>query len=147
MKNKICILLLALSLIMPAYSENENIMPENTTEQVNEVVADTEQADVTEQTVTEQETAIQEEPKEEVAAPTPYKQPVSKKRIIKKFLLAMLGVLASSLIIFVGLSVYNRFREILTANTSMEGDEKILETPENISEAVKSFVDKTKWEG
>ena len=127
MKNRICILLLALSLIMPAYSENENTVPKNTTEPVNEVVVDTEQAaDVTEQTVTEQETAIQEEPKEEVAAPTPYKQPVSKKRIIKKFLFAMLGVLASSLIIFVGLSVYNRFREILTTNTNIEGDERFL---------------------
>ena len=77
---------------------------------------------------------------------TPYKQPISKKQIIKKFLLAMLGVAGSSIILFALLSIYNRVRFGGNNRREFFGEETPLTTPDNIHDAVRTFVDKTKWD-
>ena len=77
---------------------------------------------------------------------TEYKQPIGMKSITKKFTSAMGGVLISSFAIYFMLTVYNRFRErFITAAKTPEGKVS-LETPETLNDAVKTFLDKTKWE-
>ncbi len=75
-----------------------------------------------------------------------YKQPVSKRKIAKKFLFAMGGVGASSLIIFLLLSLYNKVREGLITGKFSE-EETSLETPSDLQEAVRAFLNKTNWKG
>ena len=74
-----------------------------------------------------------------------YKQPISKRKIAKKFLAAMGGVAASSFAIFFLLTVYNRVREGFQAQNKTSDKEVSLETPQDLNEAVKTFLDKTKW--
>ena len=73
------------------------------------------------------------------------KQPISKKKIAKKFIMAMLGVGISSFLIFFGLSVYNRIRETILNEVKTPEGETSLKTPEDITSAVKLFVEKTMW--
>ena len=73
-----------------------------------------------------------------------FKQPVSKRKIIKKFLYAMGGVTISSFAIFFLLTIYNRIRSQYT-NTKTPDGEVTLETPENYNNAIKIFLEKTKW--
>ena len=76
-----------------------------------------------------------------------YKQPVSKRKIAKKFLLAMAGVAISSIILFVLLTIYNKIRESFAGPPQIDtGKEPSLETPDNLVDAVKTFLDKTKWD-
>lgn len=81
-----------------------------------------------------------------------FKQPASKKQLAKKFLLAMLAVTISSVVLFVLLSLYNRVRQVLLgengtmSKVSEENEEASLQTPGNLTQAVKTFIDKTKWE-
>ena len=74
-----------------------------------------------------------------------YKVPIDKKKIVKKFLMAMGAVVGSSFLIFFGLTAYNRVRENLLGSHPEDGIETSLETPENLEDAVKSFLDKTNW--
>lgn len=141
MKNKICTALLFVLLITPVFSE-----PEDAT------VSDT---DVVEKIESVQEEEILTEPQEDIApaAPyenyqTPYKKPISRRKIVKKFLLAMLGVGFSSLVIYFGLSVYNKFREGLTTGSSSLNEEEKpkLSAPDDLTDAIKSFLNNTKWD-
>lgn len=77
--------------------------------------------------------------------PVDYKVPIEKKKIVKKFLLAMGAVAGSSFLIFFGLTAYNRVRENLLKPHTADGSEISLETPENLEEAVKVFLNKTNW--
>lgn len=74
-----------------------------------------------------------------------YKQPISKRKIAKKFLAAMGGVAVSSFAIFILLSVYNRVREKYVNPTKSTDKELSLETPEDLDGAIKTFLDKTRW--
>ncbi len=74
-----------------------------------------------------------------------YKQPISKRKIAKKFLAAMGGVAVSSFAIFVLLSVYNRVRERYVNPTKNIDGEASLETPEDLDGAIRTFLDKTNW--
>ena len=76
---------------------------------------------------------------------TTYKQPVSKRKIAKKFLLAMGGVAASSLIIFLMLTVYNKVREGFSSGAKTPDGEVSLETPDDLQGAVRAFLNKTDW--
>ena len=72
------------------------------------------------------------------------KQPISKKRIALKFLLAMFGVAASSVIIFVLLSIYNNLMysgKIQKIGCAADND---LKTPTNMKDALNIFLKKTK---
>lgn len=69
--------------------------------------------------------------------------PISKKDIALRFILAMIGVAASSVVVYVGLSFYNKF----TTGTPFKSSKKSnLRTPENFKEAINSFLDKTDWD-
>ena len=74
-----------------------------------------------------------------------YKEPVSKRKIASKFLKAMAGVGVSSFIIFFMLTVYNRFRERFLEQVKTPEGEVSLETPDNLTDAIKIFLEKTKW--
>lgn len=76
-----------------------------------------------------------------VAAAT--KAPVSKKAIAFRFVMAMLGVAASSVVIYVGLSVYNKmFKSESVAVVGLNS----LRTPENFKESINLFMEKTDWD-
>jgi hypothetical protein len=74
-----------------------------------------------------------------------YKQPISKRKIAKKFLIAMGAVVASSILLFLILSLYNKIRENYYYQTQILDDETSLETPEDLNGAIKTFLDKTDW--
>lgn len=76
-----------------------------------------------------------------------YKQPLSKRKIAKKFLAAMGGVGISSLALYFLLTLYNRIREGYTCRTKDSDDEVSLETPDDLNSAVRAFLDKTDWKG
>ncbi len=78
----------------------------------------------------------------------PYKQPVSKRKVAKKFLLAMGGVGISSILLFVTLSLYNKVRSsiIEAAKEIPPEGETSLVTPESLTDAIKTFLEKTKWD-
>ena len=74
-----------------------------------------------------------------------YKQPISNRKIAKKFLLAMAGVAVSSFTIFFLLSVYNKIRSGFVNQVKTPEGETSLKTPDDLDEAVKSFIKKTQW--
>lgn len=74
-----------------------------------------------------------------------YKQPISKRKIAKKFLAAMGGVGISSFAIFFMLTAYNRIRENFSKSVKTIDGEVSLESPEDLDDAVKVFLEKTKW--
>lgn len=76
-----------------------------------------------------------------------FKQPASKRKIAKKFLLAMAGVGISSVILFLMLYLYNKLRENFIGGMVLpsKGNEEPLETPDNLTDAVRTFLDKTRW--
>ena len=74
-----------------------------------------------------------------------YKQPTSKKKIFKKFFAAMGGVAISSFAIFVMLTVYNRAREKFSKTIKTIEGKTSLESPDNIEDSIKVFLEKTNW--
>lgn len=148
LKNKIITIITVISLCMPVLAVDENMISPNLQEQnpgIETVATEEVSAGETENIITEE--ASQSEVVSEENNATPYKQPTSKKKIMKKFLLAMLGVAGSSILLFAILSIYNRVvygKE--STRSELKRGESQLETPETINEAVKSFVDKTTWE-
>ena len=106
--------------------------------------------DVAEQPQAQEENVINQRTDDEVEEPnipeTPYKQPVSKKKIVFKFLAAMCGVGVSSLVIYFGLSLYNRIRDGYINGVNTSDGEASLRTPDNMEEAVKTFLDPPPWD-
>ncbi|MBE7703269.1 MAG: hypothetical protein E7Z89_04370 [Cyanobacteria bacterium SIG28] len=74
-----------------------------------------------------------------------YKEPISKRKIVKKFLIAMGSVVASSLTIYFMLTIYNRVRENFCSKPEISENEPTLESPDDMENAVKTFLDKTNW--
>ena len=74
-----------------------------------------------------------------------YKKPVSKRKIAKKFLLAMGGVAVSSLLLYILLTLYNKIRASVSGQDIPSEEENSLTTPYTMEDAVKSFLDKTKY--
>ena len=157
MKNRIFAIFILLMLVSPVYS-----LPENAEKSIpeQEMAVETELGSYEQETKTVDGTNLTEEtdaaegvlqPEDSVLnkelAATPYKQPISKRKLAKKFLLAMMGVAGSSLIIFAGLSIYNRVREnVISTNQMYERESGTsLDTPDNLTDAVRSFMDKTRW--
>jgi hypothetical protein len=133
MKNKILIIFIAMFLATPCYAEladeyvedvpqtqTENLLPENKVEQVL--------------------------PPAELPKSSAYKQPVSKKKIAKKFILAMSGVAISSIVIFLLLTLYNKFRICFAPQIKSVNGETPLQTPEDMEGAIRTFLEKTKWD-
>lgn len=60
------------------------------------------------------------------------------KSVVVKFSLAMGGVVLSSVLIFLGLTIYNKLRDSITP------EEEILKHPKTKDEAIKFFIRKNK---
>ena len=75
-----------------------------------------------------------------------YKKPISKRKIVKKFLLAMFGVGISSFLIFFGLGLYNKVRDRLFSQVKTPEGKTSLQTPDDLDGAVKTFLEKTNWQ-
>ena len=88
---------------------------------------------------------LDEEIDESKADDVIYKEPISKRKIAKKFLAAMGGVGISSFAIFFILSIYNRIRERFQGQVKTPEGEASLETPQDMNQAIRIFLDKTKW--
>lgn len=72
------------------------------------------------------------------------KAPFGKRQLAMKFLLAMLGVAVSSVIIFVGLSVYNKLMYGSSHRLVINDDDDDFKTPTNMKDAINIFLKKTK---
>ena len=55
------------------------------------------------------------------------------------------GVLISSILLYSGLSAYNRLRDGIVKPVKTPEGETSLKTPEDMEEAVKTFLEKTNW--
>ena len=71
-----------------------------------------------------------------------YSMPLAFKTSIIKFSFAMAGVLVSSVIIYLGLTVYNKIRENSQAELSFE--EEILKTPKTKDDAIRFYIKKNR---
>lgn len=132
MKNKIFSIILSIVLSLPVavWAVDDIVVDElDTRPAVSQLDED----------IVEEETIVENE------ASKDYKQPISKRKIASKFLKAMAGVAASSFIIFFMLTVYNRFRDRFFEQVKTPEGETTLESPDNLNDAVKIFLDKTKW--
>lgn len=126
-----------LLLVSPVIAEPENIQ---TTEGLTNISQ--------EMPAEQSENAKVEEALPQMPEGITYKQPVSRKQMAKKFLLAMAGVGISSILLFVILTLYNKVREIMgiSGGDIPAEEDNSLTTPENLEDAVKTFLDKTKWD-
>ena len=144
-KNKIFSIILALCLIMPASVMAEDIysnilnQPQQAESQVEQTVPAAQQSE----SAVKNNTQAVQNPSAEAET---FKQPISRRKIAKKFLAAMGGVVISSLLIFFILSLYNRIREKILNQVKTPEGETSLETPNNLEGAVKTFLEKTDWE-
>lgn len=137
LKNKILVIAIALILAVPVFAEEAESAAQSVaqTENVESVINNNEV----------EQPEVKEENNNE-AASTPYKEPISKKKIAKKFLLAMTGVVLSSLAIYICLSLYNKIREGFAAQNVSPADRKeSLEEPQDFLDSIKTFLDKTHW--
>ena len=75
----------------------------------------------------------------------PYKQPISKKKLIKQFFKAMLLLGIFAFIIFYGLTFYKKFKESDTVQIKTPDGKTPLTEPDDLESAVNIFLDKTKW--
>ncbi len=142
-KNRIFSIILAICLTMPVsvmaediYSNILNQPPAAEVPAEQPVTSGEETGDPTVQTVAQEQPAPAEQT---------FKQPVSKRKIAKKFLAAMAGVLISSFLIFFILTVYNKIRESILNQVKTPEGKTSLETPDDLEGAVKTFLDKTEW--
>ena len=72
---------------------------------------------------------------------------MSKKKLAKKFIIAMLCVAGASVFLYGTLSVYNKIRDSFVSSApELPEGEKPLDAPNDLTEAVKTFIDKTRWE-
>ena len=125
MKNKFLLIILSVALSLPVavWAADNDLQSQEQAPAIN--------------TLDEDKDLITEEEK--------FKQPISKKKIAKKFLAAMGGVAVSSFTIFFILTAYNRIREGFEKSVKTADGDVSLETPDNISQAIRTFLDKTKW--
>ena len=138
MKNKIfgIVLTIMLSLPITVWAVDDMPAADEVNTQTTEEMTETQQLD---------EDATTDDIQTPVMPASPYKQPISKKKIAKKFLLAMGGVLISSILLYGGLSAYNRVRDDVVKPVKTPDGETSLKTPNDMEEAVKTFLEKTKW--
>lgn len=71
------------------------------------------------------------------------KEPFSKKELAMKFILAMVGVATSSIVLYVGLSVYNK---LLNSQSKKVVGLQNLKKPENYKQGINKFLEITNWD-
>lgn len=138
---KLFAILIMLSLTVPVLAvEEQTEVPENA--ETMEVIQPEDAAELNQDVETSDVIIPEETPL------SPYKAPYSKKKLAKKFLLAMLCVAGCSAFLYGTLTVYNKLRDgVLTSAPTPPEGEKPLDAPNDLTEAVKSFIEKTKWQG
>ena len=146
MKNLFALIIMS-SLLLPVYAINEHEdanLPVNSTTNIEELSS--EQIAHSEENASESPENLSQTTHQ--VMPSTYKQPLSKKKLAKKFIIAMLCVAGASAFLYIALSLYNKIRDgfVSSIPSSPEG-EKTLDTPQDLTEAVKTFLDKTHWEG
>ena len=135
--NKLFAILIMISLALPAIAvEEQSVVPENP-EIIEDVQLETDQ-DLQQKSESSDEIVSQE------PLSSPYKTPFSKKKLAIKFLIAMACVAGCSIFLYVTLSVYNKIRDGFNSSVEnmQEGDES-LESSTDLTEAIKTFIDKT----
>lgn len=137
-KNRIIVLILALMFSMPVFSTQGSSYFTDLEPVETPITAETTPVET-------EDVKMPELPNKELYIP--HKQPISKKKLAKKFLLAMLCVGLCSLVLYVGLSVYNKIREgFISSLPQMPDARTVLNESDTISEAVRTFLEKTKWD-
>lgn len=144
MKNKLLSIIISITLLMPAvvWAVDGVAMPVEELvpiEELNENVS-AEQQNVDEAVQTEEQPEIETEKQL-----LPYKKPISKRKLIKKFLLAMFYVGVFSILLYIGLNLYKRAKENIPPQVKTPEGETPLTTPGDIESAAKIFLSKTKW--
>ena len=136
--NKLFAILIMLSLSIPVIAIDEvEQVPEN-----KESLELIQPEDIPE--LSKETTASESDFSEEL--PSPYKTPYSKKKLAKKFIIAMLCVAGCSFFLYGSLTVYNKFRDGFLSQTPTPPEgEKPLEAPNDLTEAIKTYIEKTKW--
>lgn len=152
LKNKILTIVIALVLVAPTISVKDSIDKVGTHSLFPPYsVALAEGVEQTEENTEnvgweERERSHQIQQEEQDVSTIPYKQPVSKRKMAKKFLIGMGSVAVSSILLFLILTVYNKIREsILAPKQDQQTGETSLVTPESLTDAVKTFLNKTKY--
>ena len=139
MKSRILLIVISVFLLLPisASAEDNTVQYDEETQQAIENIVSTQQLDEDRLETSEEQVSQN--------VVSPYKQPISKKKLIKKFLIAMFGVAMSSLILYLGLTIYNKARDNFNGPVKTPEGETPLETPYDLQGAVRSFLDKTEW--
>ena len=75
----------------------------------------------------------------------PYKKPISKRKLFKKFFLAMLVVGGAAMLLYFALPIYNRFKDGTPVQVNTPEGETPLISPSDTETAVKTFLEKTRW--
>ena len=142
LKNKIFLILLILVLAQPVYSEQQAVLEPYNPPGLESIETDV--SNTTQESIDKEELPPLNNKEEKQNY---YKQPTSKKMIAKKFVFAMLGVVISSLALFIILSLYNKLREVLlkAPQNKRQENELSLEVSNNLHDAIKTFLDKTNW--
>ena len=141
---KLFAILIMLTLTVPIFAENipeqesADIPAETTEVTVSPAQYDLLPKDTVSETEANSSTAFTKEQ---------FKKPVSKKKLAKKFIIAMLCVVGASVFLYGILKIYNIIcNNIGIQITDDKNTKQSLDAPQDITEAVKSFVEKTKWE-
>ena len=138
MKNKLFTIIISIILLLPATVWAVDNMPDETSDP-----AAVENVQPTQMLDEDAQTAEESISNEQVKSS--YKQPFSKKNLIKKFLLAMFAVLVSSITLYYGLSLYNKIRDGYAVPIKTNDGETSLQNPDDLESAVRTFLEKTQW--
>lgn len=148
MKNKLIgiILVLVLSLPVSVWAVDDSVPSK---EPAFEEIAEPATAEANETIGQLDEDTIQPEAVQQ-APVVPHKEPISKRKLVKMFLKAMIAVGISCVVLYVGLSAYNKVRTTISGNPAISNkgsdSETTLSSPTDFESAIKKFLEKTKWE-
>lgn len=138
---KLFAILIMCSLSLPVFANTEQEV-EMIQDSSGKLEVITEDLDDINNSVTETDMTLTQE-----KLPSKFKEPMGKKKLVKKFIVAMLCVIGTSVFIYAALSLYNKIREnVLSGELNDPDREQPLDVPCDLSEAVKSFIEKTHWE-
>lgn len=147
MKNKLIGIILVMVLLLPvSVRAVDNNMPAEAP--ATEEIAEPATAEPSDNISQLDEDAAQPEAVQQ-APVIPHKEPISKRKLVKMFLKAMIAVGISCVVLYVGLSAYNKIRSAVTGNPAAPNKgsvpETTLSTPTDFESAIKKFLEKTNW--
>jgi len=146
MKNKILLTILIFAFLLSVQittAETDNLLTSEENTQIENVLEDNSVQDIS--AIDEVDVTESEVNENLNSAALPYKKPISKRKLVKKFLLAMFAVGMSSVALYVGLTIYNKIRSGMPVQVKTPDGETPLSSPIDSDTAVRVFLDKTKW--